>query len=123
MFIDKDSLVIDGISFGQYITSVEYMSPKQWGKDTGRNLKGRFSGTFLGVFPKLILNFRELTREELELISPILDKQEQSVTFYSPSKRSFKNIHTYSGDWSVVNKYINQNEPFSCSFVAEEEIQ
>ena len=120
MFINKDSLIIDGISMGQYLTQVEYMRPKYWGKDTGRNLRGSFSGTLLGVFPKLVLSFRSLSREELELISPILDKQQQIVTYYDTTTKSNKTIRTYSGDWSVVNKGINQNEPFTCSFIAEE---
>lgn len=120
MFIGKDSLIIDGVSMGQYLVQVEYMYPKYWGKDTGRNLRGSFSGTLLGVFPKLVLQFRSLSQQELEVIAPILDKQQQTVTYYDPSTKNYKTIHTYSGDWSVVNKGINQNEGFQVSFIAED---
>ena len=46
MFVNKDSIIIEGVSFGQYLTSVEYQYAKLWGDDTGRNLAGRFSGSF-----------------------------------------------------------------------------
>lgn len=120
MFIDKDSIIIDGVSMGQYLVQVEYMYPKYWGKDTGRNLRGSFSGTLLGVFPKLVLQFRSLSQQELELITPILDKQQQTLTYYDTTKKSNKTIHTYSGDYSIVYKGIKQAEPFNCSFIAEE---
>ena len=38
MFINKDSLIINGISMGQYLVQVEYSYPKLWGSDSGRNL-------------------------------------------------------------------------------------
>lgn len=38
MFIDKDSLIINGVSMGKYIVQAEYQYPKLWGDDTGRNL-------------------------------------------------------------------------------------
>ena len=60
MFINKDSLIINGISMGQYLVQVEYQYPKLWGSDSGRNLAGDQTGTLLGIFPKLILQFRKL---------------------------------------------------------------
>ena len=51
MFIDKDSFLINNISMGQYVTEIEYGHNKLWGPDSGRNLKGKMSGTFLGVVP------------------------------------------------------------------------
>ena len=54
MFINKNSLKVNGISLGPYITNVEYQYNKLWGKDSGRNLAGTQSGTLLGIFPKII---------------------------------------------------------------------
>lgn len=123
MFIDKDSLVVNGISIGKYIVQAEYQYPKLWGEDTGRNLAGSFTGTLLGIFPKIIVQFRKLTREELESIAPILDSQSQTVTYYDPVKKQNITIKTYTGDWSIVNKSIVghdgiKNEGFSISFIA-----
>lgn len=38
MYIDKNSLIIDGINMGQYITQVEFGYNKLWASDSGRNL-------------------------------------------------------------------------------------
>ena len=123
MFIDKDSLIINGISIGKYIVQAEYQYPKLWGDDTGRNLAGTFTGTLLGIFPKIIIQFRKLTQSELELIAPILDSQSQTVTYYDPVKKQNITIQTYTGDWSIVNKSIVghdgiKNEGFSISFIS-----
>lgn len=123
MYIDKNSLVINNINMGQYLTEVEYNYPKLWGEDSGRNLKGDQTGTFLGVYPKLKLTFRELTQNELELIAPILDAPTQSVTYYDPYKKALTTMATYTGDWATTNKntftnVANANESFQISFIA-----
>ena len=123
MFIDKDSLVVNGISIGKYLVQAEYQYPKLWGDDTGINLAGTFTGTLLGIFPKIIVQFRKLAKDELETIAPILDSQSQSVTYYDPVKKQNTTIQTYTGDWSIVNKSIVghngiKNEGFSISFIS-----
>lgn len=41
MFLNKDSLYMDGISMGKYLTQVKYSYPKLWSSDTGRALSGK----------------------------------------------------------------------------------
>ena len=118
MFIDKDSLIINGISIGQYIVEAKFNYPKLWASDSGRNLAGKMSGTLIGIFPKLILQFKPLSKEEMNLIAPILDSAIQEVTYYDVNKNKNITMQTYTGDWEVVNKNINQNEGFSCSFIS-----
>lgn len=123
MFIDKDSIVIDGIKMGQYLTEVEYGFNKLWSNDSGRNLAGTQSGTLVGIFPKLKLNFIKLSREELELIAPILDKATQNTTYYDPVKKELYTMSTYTGDWATLNRntfsnVARANEGFSISFIA-----
>lgn len=122
MFIDKDSIIINGVSVGQYLTEVEFSYPKLWGEDTGRTLAGDFKGTLLGIYVKIILNFRKLTKEELEIIAPILDSVSQNIQYYDPVKKATITIQTYSGDWSVINNRIitngNKNEGFKISFIS-----
>lgn len=123
MFLDKNSLIIDGINIGQYITEVEYGYNKLWADDSGRNLAGNQSGTLIGIFPKLKLSFIKLTQEELELLAPILDKATQNVTYYDPFKKAMTTIGTYTGDWATLNRntfsnVARANESFSISFIA-----
>ena len=123
MFTDKDSLIIDGINMGQYITEVEYGYNKLWSSDSGRNLAGVQSGTLIGIFPKLKVNFRKLTKAELEMIAPILDKPTQNVTYYDPVLKRAYTMSTYTGDWATLNRntfenVAKANESFSISFIA-----
>lgn len=122
MFIDVNSIVINGINFGQYITEAKYGYNKLWSSDSGRNLAGTQSGTLVGIFPKLILQFRKLTKSELEIIVPILDSPNQSVRYYDPNKKANVTMTTYTGDYEISNKNIvngtRKNEGFECSFIA-----
>ena len=122
MFLDINSIVINGVSMGQYITEAKYGYNKLWGEDSGRNLAGEQSGTLIGIFPKIILQFRKLTKTELEVIVPILDSARQTVTYYDPNKKATVTMTTYTGDYEISNKGIinrgRKNEGFSCSFIA-----
>ncbi len=122
MFLDKNSLVINGVNMGQYLVEAKYGYNKLWGSDSGRNLAGVQSGTLIGIFPKIILQFRKLTKSELEIIVPILDSATQSVSYYDPYKKAQTTITTYTGDYEITNKTrigtTRKNEGFSCSFIA-----
>lgn len=125
MFIDENSLLINNVKIGKYLTQVEYGYNKIWGPDTGRNLKAKTTGTFLGVVVKLKLNFAPLTKEELELIAPILDSAGQQTTYYDPVKKENLTIETYTGDWATLNKnsfanVAKVNEGFNISVIATE---
>ena len=123
MYIDKNSLTINSVNMGEYLTEVEFGYNKLWSEDSGRNLSGSQSGTLIGIFVKLRLSFRDLSKNELETLVPILDAPTQSVTYYDPYKKASNTITTYTGDWSTTNKNIFSNvayanEPFQISFIA-----
>ena len=51
MFIDKNSVIINNIVMGQYLTRAKFGYYKTWSSDTGYNLANEFTGTFTGLFP------------------------------------------------------------------------
>jgi len=128
MFIDKNSIQVkitgmnNYLSLGEYLVEAKYGYNKLWSQDSGRNLKGTQSGTLIGIFPKLILQFAPLTKTQLETIAPILDNARQTVKYYDPYKKTTVEMATYTGDWENTNKNIvsgnDTNEGFSCSFIA-----
>lgn len=122
MYINKNSLIINGVNFGNYIAQAEYQYNKLWSEDSGRNLAGEQSGTLVGIFPKIVVTFNPLTKSELELIAPILDSVRQTVSYYDPYKKKQISITTYTGDWSITNKHIiterMRNDGFSISFIS-----
>lgn len=123
MFIDKDSIIINGVSIGQYIIQAKYGYNKLWSNDSGRNLAGVMSGTLIGIFPKITLQFRKLTKDELEIIAPILDSVSQTISYYDPTMQQMLTIETYTGDYEITDKnIINEeikNDGFSCSFISK----
>lgn len=127
MFIDKNSIQVkvgsgSYVNMGQYLVEAKYGYNKLWSSDSGRNLAGKMSGTLIGIFPKLILQFRKLTKSELEIIVPLLDSPNQTVKYYDPNKKATVEMTTYTGDYEITNKQIisnnAKNEGFSCSFIA-----
>ena len=81
------------------------------------------SGTLVGIFPKIVLQFRALNKTELEAIVPILDSQYQTVKYYDPYKKAVVEMATYTGDYEITNRHIvdgdeRKNDGFSISFIA-----
>ena len=122
MFIDRNSIVINGVNLGNYITQVTFGYNKLWA-DGGRTLSGSMTGTLVGIYPKLVIQFGKLTKSQLETIIPILDSPTQTTTYYDPYKRTNVTMQTYTGDYEIVNKRVIEagakNEGFSCSFIAK----
>ena len=121
MFINPNSLIVNGINLGRYIVQATYSYNKLWSSDSGRNLAGTQSGTLVGIFPKIIVQFRKLTQTELETLAPVLDSARQTVQYYDPSKKAMTTMTTYTGDYEVVNKGIVghvKNEGFQISFIS-----
>lgn len=121
MYIDKNSLIVNNINLGQYILEAKYSYNKLWSNDSGRNLAGTQSGTLIGIFPKIIVQFRKLTKIELETIIPILDSARQTVKYYDPNKKAMTTMTTYTGDYEIDNKGIIghiKNEGFQISFIS-----
>lgn len=123
MFINNNSIVIDGVNMGQYITEAKFGYNKLFSNDSGRNLSGTMVATLVGIYPKLTLEFRKLTKSEFEIVAPILDKPYQNTTYYDPNKKQNVTMRTYTGDYEVSNKGVVgieglKNESFNCSFIA-----
>ena len=58
MFISKDSLIINGLNMGKYITEATYGFYDTWSSNSGYNtLSGNFNGTFKGTYPKITVKF------------------------------------------------------------------
>lgn len=118
MYIDKDSLIVNELNLGSFILEAKFGYHKLWSEDSGRNLAGSQSGTLIGIFPKITVQFKKMNQSELEIIAPILDSATQNVTYYDPVKKSNITIGTYTGDWELVNRGIKQNQGFSCAFIS-----
>lgn len=110
MFVDKNSITItvdnQTLSMGQYLVSAKFGYHKLWDKKSGRNLAGSMTGTLVGIFPKITMQFRKLTKIELETLAPFLDSAYQTTSYYDPNEKTQTSITTYSNDWEVNNRNI-----------------
>ena len=104
MFLNKDSLYMDNISMGKYLTQVKYGYHKLWSSDSGRALSGKQS--------------RSLTEKELTYLAPHFDNARQTIKYIDPNKNKEISIETYSGDWEIVYKNIKKGQAFDLSFIA-----
>lgn len=118
MFLNKDSIYMDNISMGQYLTQVKYGYHKLWSSDSGRTLSGKQSGTLIGIFPKITMTFRRLTQEELAYLAPHFDNARQTIKYTDPNKNTQVSIETYTGDWEITYKYMKRGQGFDLSFIS-----
>lgn len=118
MFLDKDSIYMDGISMGKYLTQVKYGYHKLWSSDSGRALSGKMSGTLIGIFPKIIMTFRTLTTKELTTLAPHFDNPQQTIQYMDPNKNKQITMQTYTGDWDNTYKDMEKGKVSDLSFIS-----
>jgi hypothetical protein len=121
MFIDKDSIVVNDISLGQYITEATFGFYDTWSSDTGYTLSNKFTGTFKGTFPKITVKFAKgLSQETITtLTNSIFRTITQTITYDDPSGVR-KTISTHKGDLALKYGGINKHDGFAYDFVGNE---
>lgn len=123
MFIDKDSLIINGISIGEYLISVVYGFFDTWSSDAGFNTNsGKFTGTFKGTYPKFTLKFRKLTPAEIAYLTPIIFRVVQQTVTYDDPDGTRKTITTHKGDLQLDFNGINKSDPFTFELVGNDKL-
>lgn len=76
------------------------------------------SGTLLGIYPKITLHFRKLSQQELNIVGPMLDAANQSLTYFDPTKNASITITTYASDWKYESDRIGHSSDFEVSLIA-----
>lgn len=57
MYVNKNSVIINDINMGTYLTQADFEYNKLWASDSGRNLAGTQTGTLIRNFPKTCIKF------------------------------------------------------------------
>lgn len=116
--VDKDSIKIDGVSMGNYLTGVVVGYYKLWSSDSGRNMAGTNTGTLLGIFPKLQLTFRSLTDLELSNILKLVNKPNMTLTYWDTQLQKEVSLSCYAGDVETPVKKLGKYSGFSVSIIS-----
>lgn len=128
MNIQRDEIKAFGQSIPKLVQGCSVTPEPLWGDDTGReNMKGKYSGTFVGWFPKIKLKFGRTTISEMNTIKSLIERPIVSLTY--PLDRNYNNKNAgeaYTEDFygtaitAAFNNYKGKYEPFEVDFVAVE---
>lgn len=123
MFIDKDSIEVNNISIGKYITKATFGFYDTWSDDTGYTLSNKFVGTFKGTFPKITVVFAaSLSQTDITYLTNNIFRTTIQTIKYNDPDGTRKTIHTHKGDLAIAYNGINVHEPFSYDWVGNEVI-
>lgn len=119
MFIGKDSLIINNINMGKYITEAIYGFYDTWSSDTGFNtLSGNFVGTFKGTYPKITIKFaKSLSIDDFKMLTNSIFRTTTQTIIYDDPSGERKTIQTHKGDLAIRFSGINKKDGFSYDFV------
>lgn len=92
---------------------------KLW-TDAGRNMQGDLRSTFVGIFPKIVLNFAHTTQAEVGIIIALINLASFTVEWWDADTETVKSGTFYAGDFEVgvFNKSKELYEPFTVNLIA-----
>jgi len=91
---------------------------KLW-TDAGRNMAGELRSTFIGIFPKLSLEFAHLTQSEMQDILELIDQPSFTCEWWDETSGTFKSGTYYAGDFenSVFDMQKGIYEPLAVNLI------
>lgn len=104
-----------------YLTKdgIEVERSKLW-TDADRNLNGDLKATFIGVFPKIKLEFTYLTEAQLKTVTGLLDASSFTVSWWNAKTTDYSSGTFYASDYSypVFDKEKERYQPFGVTLIA-----
>ncbi len=99
MIYSGDLIKLNGQAL-PYISEYSLERNKLW-KSAERTMAGDIKATLIGVFPKISINTRRLTQQEIADLCAILDSPSFSVEFYDTRTQATHIADYYAGDYST----------------------
>lgn len=116
-------LELNGKNFtASTLSGVDIERNKLWDSNSGRLINGKWVGTLIGIFPKIVDSFYPKDEIELSSLMVELDKPSLNVRYYNPKTRSMVNLGTYTSDYKVtlLTTLGYEIEPVKVSFISTE---
>lgn len=73
---------------------------KLW-TDAGRTMSGKLRATFVGVFPKIFLEFAHTTEAEMAILAGLLDTATFTVSWWDAATQTIKSAEYYASDYET----------------------
>ena len=89
--------------------------------DAGRNMNGELKANFIGLFPKIEVEFAPTTDSELQTILGLLKNGYFTVSYWYEETEVYKSGSFYAGDFTypmMVNKASGLYDSFSVNLIA-----
>ncbi len=128
MDIVREEIKAFGQKLPKLVAGCSLTSEPLWGDDTGReSMAGKYSGTFVGWFPKIKLPFGSTTINEMNTIKNLIERPIVSLTY--PLDRDYKGIKAGKGYTeqfygtaitAEFDNYKGKYKPFEIELVAVE---
>lgn len=85
----------------------------------GRNMAGELKATFIGIFPKVTVDFTYLTETQLGVLTPLLDQASFTLYWWDARSSSLKSGTYYASDYEIplFDETRDLYEPFSVSLI------
>lgn len=126
--ISRDAIKAQGQSLPKLTKGCSLTSEPVWGDDAGReNMAGKYSGTFVGWFPKIKLPFGSTTIAEMNTIKKLIERPIITLTY--PLDREYKGVSAgkaYTEKFygtaitAEFDNYKGKYKPFNIELVAVE---
>lgn len=106
-----------------YIQNLTIERNKLW-TSADRNLAGDLKATFIGTFPKIVIEFGYLAETELKTVVGLLDTPSFSVSWWDSKAGDYKTGNFYASDYGypVFDKSKELYEPFTVSLISYKKI-
>lgn len=91
---------IDSTDISSYLKGYTVERNKLW-TDADRNLAGDLKATFIGIFPKIKLEFVHTTEAQLKTIMGLLDPASVTVSYWDSASESYNEASYYASDYGV----------------------
>lgn len=112
------TLKIGTTDISAYLKGYSVQRSKLW-TDANRNLAGDLKATFIGIFPKIKLEFTYLTEAELKTVIGLMDSPSFSVDWWDSGSGTYKVANYYSGDYEypLFDKTKGRYKEFSVNLI------
>jgi hypothetical protein len=87
--------------------------------DADRNLEGELITTFIGVFPKITVEFTYMTESELKTVLGLIEEPGFNVSWWDSKKGDYSAGVYYAGDfkYGLWDKTKGMYEPWSVNLI------
>lgn len=101
-----------------HVKSYKVAPNKLWA-DAGRNMSGDLRATFIGIFPKITVEFTPMPSADMKTLLTLLKNQSFTVAWYDQEADSIKTDTYYAGDYeyAIINKALDLYEGFSVNLI------